>query len=544
MDKPASHFEASFKQGVKTAEDAVEARHEENKSLRRKKREEKMSALRDMQDDFLITVDDAFQQQTMVQTEQATHDALNKIFSNEQNVILLGLYHLIFLTFASNAKHNIFKVYDIINARAINRLLYLLKGPDEQVVHASRCLAQLSSRNTQFHKDMIAGGFLQAFLHHVPQNPNGKVKRNMIWALINLMTARDNAEYLLKNGKLHQVFAAFPTDDVECQEYVAWFFNSALTKHKPGFDWREYCLPLWPRVESMVTTSSPQLCDDEHAAPAITDALVGIYHVAHRARVFASLITPKLFSTLLSYASLPLDTCKNDTVMSWIHFSVYILRRCTFEEFPIELCETISKCEPLTHVNLPHMLNNANDRVAQEAAFLVANVTGMQQRPDIAARMLHLVEGVAQRLYDNNSKSQLFNTSAIQILLNVINQLTPTFTVDQYVKLFSSGTIISALCHRLNFPMPETTVSILQSFLYLLAWERKYGGYVIQQMTDRNVIQDVTQLAYNNTNKDISNTAMDVLIVLERAEDHIELTGREMMDQGDEEEEFYYGGQI
>lgn len=519
-----TNFEGLFKKGI-DVDDATHGRVKGNLKLRKERREKKLEQLRDINNELKPNTDQ-FNNLTNDQIISATHETLKKIFhQGNTQIILNGLYDLAFLTY-TKASHNFFKVQEVIlkdSQNIINRLLSLLKTTDknlsEHVEIASKCLAHLSSASGQFDKEMIQGGLIQAFQFHVPKNPNKAIQKQLIWTVINVMTIkRVNAEICLIQGNIHKTFEILPDEDME---YVCWFFNAALVRHRPPFDWQTYCEVLWRRVEAVVVNMrDPRGMDPTDAT--FLDALMGIEHVSLRPVIFQKKLTPALFNTLLSIASLDPNRFED-----WVGLSVAILSRVCFEEYPKELVLAICDTRAIVETSLPHMLRSPKGKLARDAVFLCMNAVIL---PECARRLSDLLETIAERLYHGQSCSE-FNSFAVETLNNAIRVLVPLDDQVEYFHLFSTGTIVTALVGRLSFPDPDCILSILQTIDYLVTRERQTGQRHVQdQLIDRDTIQVISNLAYSSTfrNERIEQVAMKLLTVSEVREDAtIEMEGVE-----------------
>lgn len=480
--------------------------------------------------------------------------SIQRIFApdNERQVILTGLEQLAFLTH-DKSHRNYFALIEVMKKdaqRLINRLLYILKTNNvelnEHVALSARCIAQLPT--TSFDKELIEGGFVHAFNYHVPKNPNVEIKRQLIYGLINLMVVkRSNAEHCLIHGQVHKVFCDLPQDDPECQEYVAWFFNSALMKHtSPPIPWNEYCKPLWPRIVAVVQSTKDPTQNPSLSA-ALEDSLNGMYmlsrhiHQVTQASMLKDLLTPQLLRALLNIASNPLPN-PNEAIEYWVTRATAVLSRVVLAEYNPAVVNIVTTCEPLVRVTLPYMLQDKRPHVAEDAVILVTNASGTVDHPQIAIRLVHLVEIIASRLYEN-SASPKFNTQAIIALLNIIYQLTDQahgYNDSFYKQLFGSGTLLTSLMERTKFPDPDIARRILEGMVYLMDLGVPQA---VEQLTDMSFVQDVSELAFHSSsNKAVSEVAMRLLAHL----DHHESVPREMQEEedGDDQEEYYWSGNM
>jgi hypothetical protein len=170
--------------------------------------------------------------------------------------------------------------------------------------------------------------------------------------------------------------------------------------------------------------------------------------------------------------------------------------------------------------------------------ILVTNASGTVDHPQIGVRLVHLVEIIASRLYEN-SASPKFNTQAIIALLNIIYQLTDQvhgYNGAFYEQLFGSGTLLTSLMERTKFPDPDIARRILESMVYLMDLGVPQA---VEQLTDMSFVQDVSELAFHSSsNKVVSEVAMRLLAHL----DHHENVPREI--EEDDQEEYYWSGNM
>jgi hypothetical protein len=254
------------------------------------------------------------------------------------------------------------------------------------------------------------------------------------------------------------------------------------------------------------------------------------------------LVTLQLVAALLYIAT---RTISNSKLAYLVERATAVLSRVVSEEYPVEIANHVTQCEQFMHTTLPYMLQDKQPLCNEDAIILITHASGIEGHPEFAQRCGHLVECIAERLYDKTSSNK-FNMWAIVGLINVIDQLTRDKERAHYSLLFESATVVTVLMENVKHFDPDIAHRVLSMLVYLA--DLAPTPLVMEQLTDQSFIQDVSELAFHSaTNKQVSEKAMHLLTLLEHLEeDEVIMRGTErtggVEDFEQDEEQYYWTG--